>query len=120
MEPKNDGEFYISATDWARHFTKIEICRVDPEDFDTEGDWKNESEKFSWSVDSGTAGGCRNFETFCNNPYKTVSLDGGHYSDQILISLQQIFKRSDRQQGKKLLPIGFEVYKVEEDTGDIV
>lgn len=119
MEAKDDGEFYISANDWAQHFTKIEVCRVDPEDFQTEGDWKNESELLEWSNKNGTAGGCRNFPTFCTNPYKVVHLDGGNYSDQILISLQQIYKRSDRQKGKKLLAVGFEVYKVDEDTGDL-
>lgn len=119
MEPADNGEFYISCQDWARHFTKIEVCRVDPEDFDTEGDWVNESKRLSWNDSDGTAGGCRNFDTFCNNPYTVVHLDGGHYSDQILISLQQIYKRSDRQQGKNMLPIGFEVYKVDEDSGDL-
>merc|ERR1711879_881116 len=38
---KEDGEFYITCRDWCKHFTKIEVCRVDPEHFENEGDWKN-------------------------------------------------------------------------------
>lgn len=120
-EGDEDGEFWMSCADWARHFTKLEVCRIDPEDFDSQGDWQNDAVAGEWSAAAGTAGGCRNYPSFVQNPYKIVELEGGEVSDQILISLQQKHRRSQKQKGVPMLATGFEVFKLltDDDTGNL-
>lgn len=111
-----DGEFWIKCSDWAENFTKIEVCRLDPDDFDTDGIenvWVREHFKGEWNRGDGSAGGCRNYQTFTNNPHRVVELQGGEASDQILISLQQKHRRQQKAKGIPMLAIGFEVFKCE-------
>lgn len=117
-EGNDDGEFWIKAADWGTRFTKMEICRLSTEDFNNNGHWHEESFHGKWSVEQGTAGGCRNNEGFTNNPYQVVSLSGGNDSDQVLVSLQQKHRRKQKAEGKGLLIMGFAVYKIVNPDGE--
>lgn len=63
---EEDGEFWISFKDFAKHFMRLEICNLSPDSL-TEDELSKESKKrWEMSVFEGewvrgvTAGGCRN------------------------------------------------------------
>ena len=69
----------------------------------------------SWRGD--TAGGCRNFPTFVDNPQYVVDLHEDADGDgkcSVLIALMQKHRRQQKKMGVRDLCIGYAVYKVEE------
>lgn len=121
-----DGEFWMPFADYARIFTKIELCRLNITDFSAEGRWiQEENMKMSgeWSANLRTAGGCANYPTFTDNPFMSFEMLGGKESDEVLISLQQKHRRKHKNQGVPFLNIGFTIYQVEEvksQLGDMI
>jgi len=112
-----DGEFWMPFKDFARIFTKIELCRLNVTDFASEGRWyqdENMRRSGEWNTLDGTAGGCANYPSFTENPFMAVELCGGKDSDEMLISLQQKHRRQKKCEGTPFLNIGFTVYKVDE------
>ena len=77
--------------------------------------WNSLIIKGGWSVGQGTAGGCRNFPTFTNNPQYIIDLDEDDDGDgkcSCLIALMQKNRRKLRTLGMQDLEIGFSLYKV--------
>ena len=68
----------------------------------------------SWK--EGTAGGCRDYPTFANNPQYVVELHEDADGDgkcSILIALMQKNRKKQRKMGIQDLCIGYAIYKVD-------
>uniref|UniRef100_A0A8C4T7E9 Calpain 8 n=1 Tax=Erpetoichthys calabaricus TaxID=27687 RepID=A0A8C4T7E9_ERPCA len=65
-----DGEFWMSFSDYVKNYTRLEICNLSP---DTQASgavhqWTTAQFEGIWRIGS-TAGGCRDYpDTFCMNP----------------------------------------------------
>lgn len=118
----DDGEFWMSYTDFIRHFSKLEICNLTPDTLESEGEgrWNHYQFEGMWRVGS-TAGGCRNHAaTFTSNPQFVVRLeqvdddpvDGKEKACTFLVGLMQKDGRKQKELRRDLEPIGFAIYKV--------
>ncbi|XP_037294093.1 calpain-A isoform X2 [Manduca sexta] len=120
----DDGEFWMSFKDFVNHFSRVEICNLNPDSLDPEECPEGCTKKWEMSVFEGewvrgvTAGGCRNYlETFWRNPQYTVTLTDPDEGDEenkctIIVALMQKNRRSQRHQGLECLTIGFAVYRL--------
>ncbi|XP_049882091.1 calpain-A-like isoform X2 [Pectinophora gossypiella] len=120
----DDGEFWMSFKDFVQHFSRVEICNLNPDSLDPEECPEGCTKKWEMSVFEGewvrgvTAGGCRNFlESFWRNPQYTVTLTDVDEDDDenkctIIVALMQKNRRSQRHQGVECLTIGFAVYRL--------
>lgn len=63
----NDGEFWMSFKDFQKHFSRLEICNLNPDSLSEEELKEGNKKKWEMSVYEGewvrgvSAGGCRNF-----------------------------------------------------------
>ncbi|XP_047999752.1 calpain-A isoform X2 [Leguminivora glycinivorella] len=120
----DDGEFWMSFKDFCTHFSRVEICNLNPDSMDPEECPEGCTKKWEMSVFEGewvrgvTAGGCRNYlESFWRNPQYTVTLTDVDEDDDdnkctIIVALMQKNRRSQRHQGLECLTIGFAVYRL--------
>ncbi|XP_045540689.1 calpain-A isoform X6 [Papilio machaon] len=120
----DDGEFWMSFKDFVNHFSRVEICNLNPDSLDPEECPEGCTKKWEMSVFEGewvrgvTAGGCRNYlESFWKNPQYTVTLKDVDEGDDenkctIIVALMQKNRRSQRHQGLECLTIGFAVYRL--------
>ncbi|XP_052747993.1 calpain-A-like [Galleria mellonella] len=120
----DDGEFWMSFKDFVNHFSRVEICNLNPDSLDPEECPEGCTKKWEMSVFEGewvrgvTAGGCRNYlDTFWRNPQYTVTLTDVDEGDDenkctIIVALMQKNRRSQRHQGLECLTIGFAVYRL--------
>ncbi|KAJ8361465.1 hypothetical protein SKAU_G00179900 [Synaphobranchus kaupii] len=118
-----DGEFWMSFSDFKSHYDKLEICNLTPDTLtsDKVGRWNSYQFDGEWRVGS-TAGGCfNNIVSFSSNPQFSVKLqdvdDDPLHEDTctILVGLMQKDSRKQRNIGRKLLSIGFAIYKVPDE-----
>lgn len=75
--------------------------------------WNTIVRNGSW--EKSAAGGCRNFETFVNNPQFEIALDEDDDGDgkcSIIVALMQKNRRKQKKMGIQDLCIGYSVYKV--------
>ncbi|GBP25684.1 Calpain-A [Eumeta japonica] len=120
----DDGEFWMAFKDFVNHFSRVEICNLNPDSLDPEECPEGCTKKWEMSVFEGewvrgvTAGGCRNYlDTFWRNPQYTITLKDVDEDDDenkctIIIALMQKNRRSQRAQGLECLTIGFAVYRL--------
>ncbi|CAN9510006.1 unnamed protein product [Ophioblennius macclurei] len=116
-----DGEFWMSFTDFCRHYSRVEICNLTPDALtdDNFSKWALSKFQGSWRRGS-TAGGCRNFpNTFWTNPQFVIRLneedddpDDGESGCSLVIGVIQKNRRRMRKMGKDMQTIGFAVYEV--------
>ncbi|CAH1992200.1 unnamed protein product [Acanthoscelides obtectus] len=118
----NDGEFWMSFKDYQRHFSRLEICNLNPDSLSEEELLDGHKKKWEMSVFEGewvrgvTAGGCRNFlDSFWHNPQYRITLtevDEGEDEDlcTMIVALMQKNRRQIRNTGADLLTIGFALY----------
>ncbi|KAL2086112.1 hypothetical protein ACEWY4_017171 [Coilia grayii] len=116
-----DGEFWMSYSDFIRQFTRLEICNLTPDALTSEGvaRWSHCQYEGSWRVGS-TAGGCRNNPaTFCSNPQFRLRLEevdddphDGEDGCSFLVGLMQKDTRREKMYGRDLNTIGFAIYQV--------
>ncbi|KAK2491938.1 hypothetical protein MC885_007327 [Smutsia gigantea] len=122
-----DGEFWMSFSDFLRHYSRLEICNLTPDTLtsDSYKKWKLTKMDGSWRRGS-TAGGCRNYpNTFWMNPQYLVKLEeededqeDGENGCTFLVGLIQKHRRRQRKMGEDMHTIGFGIYEVpEEMTG---
>ena len=81
----------------------------------TAKNWSSVIISGSWDASKSTAGGCRNYPTFTNNPQYIVDLledDDGDGKCSCLVALMQKNRRKQKKMGVQELCIGFTVYKV--------
>ncbi|XP_049926346.1 calpain-2 catalytic subunit-like [Epinephelus moara] len=116
-----DGEFWMSYSDFTRQFSKLEICNLTPDTLvsDDVGHWNHYQFEGMWRVGS-TAGGCRNNPaTFSSNPQFVVHLEDvdddtldGEDGCTFLVGLMQKDGRRKKRLNRNLETIGFAIYKV--------
>lgn len=117
----DDGEFWMSYSDFIKNFSRLEICNLTPDTLESEDGhhWNHYQFEGMWRVGS-TAGGCRNnAATFPSNPQFVVRLDkvddhsvGGKKGCTFLVGLMQKEGRQQRQLARDLETIGFAIYQV--------
>ncbi|KAF4018319.1 hypothetical protein G4228_010402 [Cervus hanglu yarkandensis] len=116
-----DGEFWMSFSDFLRHYSRLEICNLTPDTLtcDTYKRWKLTKMDGNWRRGS-TAGGCRNYpNTFWMNPQYLIKLEeededqeDGESGCTFLVGLIQKHRRRQRKMGEDMHTIGFGIYEV--------
>ncbi|XP_061664982.1 calpain-1 catalytic subunit [Syngnathoides biaculeatus] len=113
-----DGEFWLSFSDFLREFSRLEICNLTADALGSSQmkTWSSSLYPGEWRRGS-TAGGCRNYPaTFWLNPQFKLLLqhpDAPGMSDcSFLVALMQKDRRKKRREGKDMETIGFAVYEV--------
>nr|CAH7752574.1 unnamed protein product [Callosobruchus chinensis] len=118
----NDGEFWMSFKDFQKHFSRLEICNLNPDSLSEEELLEGHKKKWEMSVFEGewvrgvTAGGCRNFiDSFWHNPQYRITLtevDEGEDEElcTMIVALMQKNRRQIRNTGADLLTVGFALY----------
>lgn len=115
---EDDGEFWMSFTDWCKFFTDADVCRVmNTSLISVHKTWHEYVHFGSWAKNAdpllNRCGGCANHkQTFLQNPQ--YLFDVTKETDEVLISLQQRDMKIHRPQGHgENLTIGFGIFKVE-------
>ncbi|XP_007530233.1 calpain-2 catalytic subunit [Erinaceus europaeus] len=121
---QEDGEFWMSFSDFLRHYSRLEICNLTPDTLtsDSYKKWKLTKMDGNWRRGS-TAGGCRNFpNTFWMNPQYLIKLEeededqeDGESGCTFLVGLLQKHRRRQRRMGEDMHTIGFGIYEVPEE-----
>ncbi|KAA0722960.1 Calpain-1 catalytic subunit [Triplophysa tibetana] len=113
-----DGEFWMSFSDFLREFTRLEICNLTADALQASQvkKWSTSHYHGEWRRGS-TAGGCRNFPaTFWINPQFKLTLhhpdSPGQSECSFLVALMQKDRRKKRKEGKDMETIGFAIYEV--------
>ncbi|XP_039770738.1 calpain-8 isoform X4 [Ornithorhynchus anatinus] len=117
-----DGEFWMSFTDFQRQFSRLEICNLSPDSLSCE-----EVHKWGLTLFNGrwirgsTAGGCQNYPaTYWTNPQFKICLDEadddhrrsvGDPCCTVLLGLMQKNRRRQKRKGQGLLRIGYSIYQ---------
>ncbi|XP_056137059.1 calpain-2 catalytic subunit-like [Lampris incognitus] len=116
-----DGEFWMSFSEFLRHYSRIEICTLTPDTLtdDSVKHWSVTKFDSNWRRGS-TAGGCRNNPyTFWMNPQFVIKLeeedddpDDGEVGCSFVVGLIQKNRRRLRKAGEDMHTIGFAIYEV--------
>ncbi|KAM9344562.1 calpain-2 catalytic subunit-like [Symphorus nematophorus] len=119
-----DGEFWMSFSDFLREYSRLEICNLTPDAL-TGGEYKKWAEaEFEDTWRRGvSAGGCRNYpNSFWMNPQFVIKLDevdddpdDGEESCSFIVGLMQKNRRRMRKMGKDMETIGFAIYDLPEE-----
>ncbi|KAL8185472.1 UNVERIFIED_CONTAM: Calpain-2 catalytic subunit, partial [Gekko kuhli] len=115
-----DGEFWMSFSDFLRHYSRLEICNLTPDTLASEKykKWSLNIMDGNWRRGS-TAGGCRNYpDTFWMNPQYLIKLeeededpDDPEKGCTFLVGLIQKHRRKQRKMGEDMHTIGFAIYE---------
>ncbi|XP_038144126.1 calpain-2 catalytic subunit-like [Cyprinodon tularosa] len=119
-----DGEFWMSFSDFLRHYSRVEICNLTPDALNDDDVSKWALSKFEGSWRRGsTAGGCRNYpDSFWMNPQFVIRLeeedddpDDGEEGCSFVVGLIQKNRRQLRKVGEDMHTIGFAIYEVPDE-----
>ncbi|MEQ2231960.1 Calpain-1 catalytic subunit, partial [Ilyodon furcidens] len=116
-----DGEFWMSFSDFLREFNRLEICNLTADALQNTQMKKWNTALFGGEWRRGsTAGGCRNYPaSFWLNPQFKIKLQHpdtpGKPDCSFLVALMQKDRRKKRQEGKDMETIGFALYEVPEE-----
>uniref|UniRef100_A0A4W5PC91 Calpain 2, (m/II) large subunit b n=1 Tax=Hucho hucho TaxID=62062 RepID=A0A4W5PC91_9TELE len=121
----DDGEFWMSFTEFLRHYSRVEICTLTPDTLtdDSVKHWSVCNYDGSWRKGS-TAGGCRNHAyTFWMNPQFVIRLDeedddpdDNEVGCSFVVGLIQKNRRRLRKVGEDMHTIGFAIYEVRKEV----
>ncbi|RXN22517.1 calpain-2 catalytic subunit-like protein [Labeo rohita] len=116
-----DGEFWMSFSDFVSHYSRIEICTLTPDAItsDSVKHWAVTNHDGTWRRGS-TAGGCRNNAyTFWMNPQYVIKLneedddpDDNEVGCSFVVGLIQKNRRRLRKAGEDMHTIGFAIYEL--------
>ncbi|XP_048038824.1 calpain 2, (m/II) large subunit, like [Megalobrama amblycephala] len=119
-----DGEFWMSYSDFLRHYSRVEICNLTPDALTDESVNKWALSKFDGNWRNGsTAGGCRNFpNSFWMNPQFLIKLEeedddpaDNEVGCSFVVGLIQKNRRKMRKVGEDMHTIGFAIYEVPQE-----
>ncbi|KAI7791456.1 m-calpain [Triplophysa rosa] len=115
-----DGEFWMSFSEFLRNYSRIEICTLTPDTItsDSVKHWAVNNYDGTWRKGS-TAGGCRNNAyTFWMNPQYVIKLneedddpDDNEVGCSFVIGLIQKNRRRLRKAGEDMHTVGFAIYE---------
>ncbi|XP_073793841.1 calpain 2, (m/II) large subunit, like isoform X2 [Danio rerio] len=115
-----DGEFWMSFSDFMRHYSRVEICNLTPDALTDESVNKWALSKFDGNWRNGsTAGGCRNYpNSFWMNPQFLIKLEeqdddptDNEAGCSFVVGLIQKNRRKMRKVGEDMNTIGFAIYE---------
>ncbi|KAI4891016.1 hypothetical protein NFI96_026723, partial [Prochilodus magdalenae] len=116
-----DGEFWMSFSEFSRQYSRIEICTLTPDAITSDAvkPWSVCNYSGNWRRGS-TAGGCRNHpQTFWMNPQFVIKLDeedddpnDNATGCSVVLGLIQKNRRRLRKEGGDMHTIGFAIYEV--------
>ncbi|XP_057181005.1 calpain 2, (m/II) large subunit b [Triplophysa rosa] len=116
-----DGEFWMSFSEFLRNYSRIEICTLTPDTItsDSVKHWAVNNYDGTWRKGS-TAGGCRNNAyTFWMNPQYVIKLneedddpDDNEVGCSFVIGLIQKNRRRLRKAGEDMHTVGFAIYEL--------
>uniref|UniRef100_A0A8C6RLZ8 calpain-2 n=1 Tax=Nannospalax galili TaxID=1026970 RepID=A0A8C6RLZ8_NANGA len=118
-----DGEFWMSFSDFLKQFSRLEICNLSPDSLSSEELHKWNLVLFNgrWTRGS-TAGGCQNYPaTYWTNPQFKIHLDEVDEDQEegiaeprctVLVGLMQKNRRRQKRIGQGMLSIGYAVYQI--------
>uniref|UniRef100_A0A4W6BV46 Calpain-2 catalytic subunit n=1 Tax=Lates calcarifer TaxID=8187 RepID=A0A4W6BV46_LATCA len=116
-----DGEFWMSFSDFLRQYSRLEICNLTPDALtgDEYKKWAESEFEDTWRK-GVSAGGCRNYpNSFWMNPQFVIKLDevdddpdDGEEGCTFIVGLMQKNKRRMRKKGEDMETIGFAIYEV--------
>nr|XP_046258343.1 calpain-2 catalytic subunit-like [Scatophagus argus] len=119
-----DGEFWMSFSDFLRQYSRLEICNLTPDAL-TGNEYKKWAEsEFEDTWRRGvSAGGCRNHpNSFWMNPQFVIKLDevdddpdDGEEGCSFIVGLMQKNRRRMRKMGQDMETIGFAIYELPEE-----
>uniref|UniRef100_A0A3Q3G806 Calpain-2 catalytic subunit n=2 Tax=Kryptolebias marmoratus TaxID=37003 RepID=A0A3Q3G806_KRYMA len=118
-----DGEFWMSFSDFLRQYSRLEICNLTPDALTDEyKKWAETEFEETWRR-GVSAGGCRNFaNTFWTNPQFVIKLDDvdDDPDDEeegctVIVGLMQKNRRRQRRMGEDMYTIGFAIYDLPEE-----
>lgn len=120
-----DGEFWMSFSDFLRQYSRLEICNLTPDALtgDEYKKWAESEFEETWRR-GVSAGGCRNYpNSFWMNPQFVIKLDevdddpddGQEDGCTFIVGLMQKNRRRMRKMGQDMETIGFAIYKLPEE-----
>uniref|UniRef100_A0A671LUH7 Calpain-2 catalytic subunit n=1 Tax=Sinocyclocheilus anshuiensis TaxID=1608454 RepID=A0A671LUH7_9TELE len=115
-----DGEFWMSFSDFLHHYSRVEICNLTPDALsdDSINKWALSKFDANWRKGS-TAGGCRNYpNSFWMNPQFLIKLEeqdddptDNEVGCSFVVGLIQKNRRKMRKVGEDMHTIGFAIYE---------
>ncbi|CAG9767125.1 unnamed protein product [Ceutorhynchus assimilis] len=117
----NDGEFWMSFDDFARHFTQLDLVHIGPDDWMMESalhskqPWRAVLARRRWRAGYNAGGGPTYTETTSMNPQFHVQIPRATSNKcHVVVSVTQSYETScmDSKKRKPLIAIGFAVYEV--------
>ncbi|KAI4891014.1 hypothetical protein NFI96_026721 [Prochilodus magdalenae] len=116
-----DGEFWMSFSEFSRQYSRIEICTLTPDAITSDAvkPWSVRNYSSTWRRGS-TAGGCRNhINTFWMNPQFLIKLNeedddptDNETGCSVVLGLIQKNRRRLRKEGEDMHTIGYAIYEV--------
>ncbi|GIY60752.1 calpain-B, partial [Caerostris darwini] len=130
---RDDGEFWMEYKDFCREFEEVTFCTLGP-DFDGDGVAEEagmvKAIRGKWEVPKTSGGSRNNLEFFARNPQYLLSvyeheIKRDRRKDSVgsmgsrdccgaVIGLMQVRRRCMKHPGRKMMQIGFVVYKAED------
>ncbi|XP_046990886.1 calpain-9-like [Schistocerca americana] len=118
---RNDGEFWMSFEDFARHFTHLDLVHIGPDDWMSEPalhskqPWRAVLARRRWRPGYNAGGGPHFAETTATNPQFHVQIPRTSASKcHVVVSVTQAYETQppDGKKRRPLYAIGFAVYEV--------
>ncbi|GIY60335.1 calpain-A [Caerostris darwini] len=130
---RDDGEFWMEYKDFCREFEEVTFCTLGP-DFDGDGVAEEagmvKAIRGKWEVPKTSGGSRNNLEFFARNPQYLLSvyeheIKRDRRKDSVgsmgsrdccgaVIGLMQVRRRCMKHPGRKMMQIGFVVYRTED------
>uniref|UniRef100_A0A8C1WRB9 Calpain-2 catalytic subunit n=1 Tax=Cyprinus carpio TaxID=7962 RepID=A0A8C1WRB9_CYPCA len=115
-----DGEFWMSFSDFLQNYSRVEICNLTPDALsdDSINKWALSNFDGNWRKGT-TAGGCRNYpNSFWMNPQFLIKLEeqdddptDNEVGCSFVVGLIQKNRRKMRKVGEDMHTIGFAIYE---------
>ncbi|XP_046673592.1 calpain-1 catalytic subunit-like isoform X2 [Homalodisca vitripennis] len=117
---RNDGEFWMSFEDFARHFTHLDLVHIGPDDWMTEPalhskqPWRAVLARRRWRTGYNAGGGPNFTDTTAMNPQFHIQIPRTSSNKcHVVVSVTQYYETQPETKKKKpLYAIGFAVYEI--------